>query len=152
MIGKSIVKYMTEIILVKYGLQKGLVQMSNAKVERRKQEKYNRKKNEIKRKIKNVLVTIAVSLVILGVVFVVGYRMFVDYFQYDMIDKISIENMYNALTKVESASVEDEKTDNVTATEEKQEDKKADDKKSDEKNSDKKSEDKETDSKKDDKK
>ena len=53
--------------------------MSNAKVERRKQEKYNRKRNEVKRKIKDGIVGVAVALIIVAMLGVMGYQIFEDY-------------------------------------------------------------------------
>ena len=53
--------------------------MSNAKVERRKYEKYNRKKIEFKRKVKNIVVGISVTLIIVAMLGVMGYQIYDEY-------------------------------------------------------------------------
>ena len=90
--------------------------MSNAKVERRKQEKYNRKRNEVKRKIKDGIVGVAVALIIVAMLGVMGYQIFEDYIKYDTIQEIDLTAMVEAMGKVESASVEEEKVEDAEVT------------------------------------
>ena len=129
--------------------------MSKAKVERRKQEKYNRKKNELKRKIKAVVVTIAMIVVVAAIGALIGYQVYSDYFKYDTIADINIADMYTALTDVQTANVADKKeasgdlapnvtevtTDGSSEKDEDSKDKESEDKK-DEDSKDKESEDK----------
>ena len=82
--------------------------MSNEKVERRKQERYNRKKNETKRKIKDAVVGTAVALIILAIVGVMAHEIFEDYIKYDTIKNININDMVEALGRVQTASTEEE--------------------------------------------
>ena len=84
--------------------------MSNAKVERRKQEKYNRKKNELKRKIKAVIVGTVVTLIVAAIGILIGRQIWNDYFKYDSIAKINVQEMYSALSNVENANVADEQS------------------------------------------
>ena len=90
--------------------------MSNEKVLRRKQEKYNRKRNEVKRKIKDVIVGVSVALIIVAMLGVMGYQIFDDYIKYDTIQKIDLTAMVEAMGKVESASVEEEKVEDAEVT------------------------------------
>ena len=90
--------------------------MSNEKVLRRKQEKYNRKRNEVKRKIKDVVVGVSVALIIVAMLGLMGYQIFEDYIKYDTIQKIDLTAMVEAMGKVESASVEEEKTEDAEVT------------------------------------
>ena len=90
--------------------------MSNEKVLRRKQEKYNRKRNEVKRKIKDVVVGVSVALIIVAMLGVMGYQIFEDYIKYDTIQKIDLTAMVEAMGKVESASVEEESTEDAEVT------------------------------------
>ena len=116
--------------------------MSNAKVERRKQEKYNRKKIEAKKRLKAVIVTIVTSLILAGIIFIVARQIDQDYFKYDRIANIDVNEMYSALSNVQTANVVEENaeaTQAPAATEAATTgDSNDDDKKSDEK-SDKKS-------------
>ncbi len=90
--------------------------MSNEKVLRRKQEKYNRKRNEVKRKIKDAIVGVSVALIIVAMLGVMGYQIFDDYIKYDTIQKIDLTAMVEAMGKVESASVEEEKVEDAEVT------------------------------------
>ena len=97
--------------------------MSNAKVERHKYEKYNRKKIELKRKIKNVVVGISVTLIIVAMLGVMGYQIYDEYIKYDTIAKIDLSAMVEAMGKVESASTEEEKdTESATVETDKESD------------------------------
>ena len=88
--------------------------MSNAKVERHKQERYNRKKNEKKRKIKAFFVGAAITVILAAIAFVIGLQIYNDYFKYDAIADINISDMYTALTDVQTANVADkEETEEV---------------------------------------
>ena len=97
--------------------------MSNAKVERRKHEKYNRKKIEAKRKIKDGIVGVSVALIILAMIGVMFYQIFDDYIKYDTIQEIDLTAMVEALGKVESASVEEDTTEDAEVEVEDQDDK-----------------------------
>lgn len=83
--------------------------MSNVKVEKRKQEKYNRKKIEASKKRKNVLVGVAALAVVIAIAAVLGVRIYDDYFRYDATADIDPNGISNAVSAVQQAGYEEPK-------------------------------------------
>lgn len=83
--------------------------MSNVKVEKRKQEKYNRKKIEAAKKRKNVLVGVAALVVVIAIAAVLGVRIYDDYFRYDATADIDPNGISNAVSAVQQAGYEEPK-------------------------------------------
>ena len=108
--------------------------MSNVKVERRKQEKYNRKKIEAAKKRKNILIGVVALAVVVVLAGILGVRIYDDYFRYDATADIDPNAINNAISAVQQAGYEEPK-------EEKDEDKKEEtDKKEEATDADKKDE------------
>lgn len=83
--------------------------MSNVKVEKRKQEKYNRKKIEAAKKRKNILVGVAALAVVIAIAAVLGVRIYDDYFRYDATADIDPNAVSNAVSAVQQAGYEEPK-------------------------------------------
>ena len=83
--------------------------MSNVKVERRKQEKYNRKKIEAAKKRKNVLIGTLALAVVVALAAVLGLRIYDDYFKYDATADIVPSDISNAISDVQQAGYEEPK-------------------------------------------
>ena len=83
--------------------------MSNVKVERRKQEKYNRKKIEAAKKRKNILIGTLALAVVVALAAVLGLRIYDDYFKYDATADIVPSDISNAISDVQQAGYEEPK-------------------------------------------
>lgn len=114
--------------------------MSNVKVERRKQEKYNRKKIEAAKKRKSTILGATAIAVIVLIAGVLGVRIYDDYFRYDATADINPTDISNAVAAVQQAGYEapEEKDEKEDADADKEDDKAEADKKDDATDADKK--------------
>ena len=81
--------------------------MSNVKVEKRKQEKYNRKKIEAAKKRKNIIFGVASLVVVIALAAVLGIRIYDDYFKYDATSDIDPNGISNAVSAVQQGGYEE---------------------------------------------
>ena len=77
--------------------------MSTAKVEKRKQEKYNRKKilaKQKRHKIYAIVITVAIAL---GVCGWIGKSVYDKYFYYDSVQAVDMEKFSSAISALQEA-------------------------------------------------
>ena len=85
--------------------------MSNVKVEKRKQEKYNRKKIEASKKRKNIIAGVAALAVVAAIAVLLGFRIYDDYFKYDATADINPNDVSTAISAVQQAEDADNEAD-----------------------------------------
>lgn len=116
------------------------ITMSNVKVEKRKQEKYNRKKIEASKKRKNIIAGVAALAVVAAIAVLLGFRIYDDYFKYDATADINPSDVSTAISAVQQAGYEEPEEEDEEADKEADKDSDKDSDKKEDAESDKKDE------------
>ena len=77
--------------------------MSTAKVEKRKQEKYNRKKILAKQKRHKIYAIVITAAIVLGVCGWIGKSVYDKYFYYDSVQAVDMEAVSSAISALTEA-------------------------------------------------